>query len=251
MSKKILLWDFDGVIANSLDECLITSYNAFVIQENLQLKPVRSVREVPVVYRDHFFRYRKYVRPAGEYYLLHKSLTLGQSISDYQSFKKLRSVFADKIQPFQQLFFAERNKFRAENENAWLLKHQVYPHVTKAWDSLNHYYDFMIVSNKDQRSISLLLNYFGLKIDNNHIFGADFSSNKHEIIVHILAENRFDPNDVTFIDDQYNHLTDLRDLGINLCYVCWGYGDAPNKFDPLIIQLTVENMQSKLKVMLV
>ena len=69
--KKLILWDFDGVIADSIDECLITSYNAYINDAKNNNNFIRNVSDVPLERQAFFYKNRKYVRPPGEYFIIH------------------------------------------------------------------------------------------------------------------------------------------------------------------------------------
>lgn len=239
--KNLLLWDFDGVIIDSIDECLLTSYNAFLKYQNLSGEFIWVLNDILISYRKEFYRTRKYVRLAGEYYILHKAITNNISIDSYSTFKKLLRDNAEAVADFQNLFFSIRNKFRSNFPQYWLELHRPYPEIISQWYNLKKYFDFYIVSNKDSKSISLILGNIGLSIRKNNMLGADFSSSKRKIIEHILSTTNITANRVFFIDDNYQHLLDLSDMGIKLFFACWGYGEIPDKPNGNIISLNLDN----------
>jgi phosphoglycolate phosphatase-like HAD superfamily hydrolase len=247
MDRNLILWDFDGVIVNSMQECLFSSYNAFLSLEKSTGSPI-GLTDIPTNVREHFFRYRKYVRPAGEYYLMHQSLTENEDISTPEAYQRYVKVKKDQIKSFQPLFFQERNSFRKDNVQSWLDLHQVYPHIFSAWEDLQKDFDFMIVSNKDQRSIEMLLDHFHLG-GVGEIYGSDFSNNKREIIQYLLETKQLNRAKVIFIDDHPGHLKDVQPLGVKLGYADWGFGSIPTDMDLDATLLSPENMVEKIQEM--
>mgnify|MGYP000483544164 CR=1 FL=1 len=60
-NKRVFLLDFDGVLCNSLDECLIVSYNTYYKMDN------NTIDTIPMNHRDYFYENRKIsVGEAGE-----------------------------------------------------------------------------------------------------------------------------------------------------------------------------------------
>ena len=98
-SKEIVLaLDFDGVICNSIDECLITSYNAFYNTK------INNVSEIPDDIQSFFYTYRHYVRPAREYYLLHKALQKKLTNFDLKIFHQLKNKYKQESRLFEPCF---------------------------------------------------------------------------------------------------------------------------------------------------
>jgi len=246
MTKKILIFDFDGVIVNSINECLITSYNAFQQFENTGLSLVYNLSNIPRHHQQYFNTYRKFVRPAGEYYLLHLAYTENLAKIDGNSFKYLLTLHKNKITRYQTEFFKERNRLRLKNNNEWLHLHSVYRHLADCWNALADNYNIFIVSNKDRLSIILLMNYFNLTIKEDQIFGAESGNNKSTIIDSIIDNAKFNPANVCFIDDNLDNLIGTKDLKIKLFLATWGYGNLKNNEDSAIENINPEKILEKL-----
>lgn len=246
MTKKILIFDFDGVIVNSINECLITSYNAFQQFENTGLSSVYNLSNIPRHHQQYFNTYRKFVRPAGEYYLLHLAYKENLAKIDGNSFKYLLTLHKNKIIRYQTEFFKERNRFRLRNNNEWLHLHSVYRHLADCWNALADNYNIFIVSNKDKVSIILLMDYFNLPVNEDQIFGAESGNNKKKIIENIIDKSEVSPENVYFIDDNLDNLISTKDLEIKLYLAMWGYGNLNENDDPSIKKIFSENILQKL-----
>ena len=61
--SKVFIFDFDGVICNSIEECLIISYNAYLNNNDFFLP--HSINK-----RNDFIKYRYLVGPAKYFYCL-------------------------------------------------------------------------------------------------------------------------------------------------------------------------------------
>lgn len=223
-----LLWDFDGVIADSIDECLITSYNAFLTHQNISEKFIERIKDIPKKVKDKFYKTRQFVRGPREYFVLHKAIIDNKLLNGYGSFKKLLFDFSNIITNYEDIFFLKRRELKKKNPQYWLNLHRVYPWVKDKWNELRSYFDFYIVSNKDTHSISLIMEHSFMFIKKNNIFGKDFSLDKREIIRHILSKEKLRKENTAFIDDNYYNLKGLNKLGIRLFFATWGYGKITN-----------------------
>jgi len=224
--NRALLWDFDGVICDSLDECLLTSYNAFRQYKKENNGFTRNIIDIPSSIRDFYYRTRQYVRRPGEYLILFEAFEAKERLNDYVQFRKVLSEHILSIQRYEQDFFSARERYRKEDLTGWLGLHHEYPWVNEKWQKLKETFEFYIVSNKDKVSISLILKHMGLSISEENIFGKEFSIEKTAIVEHIVSRGRFRAGEVYFIDDHYSHLMDLAKLGIRLFFATWGYGNA-------------------------
>ena len=72
-NAKVLVFDFDGVIADSQKECLFLSYQTFM---NLDLSNY-DLDQIPKSFSKKFMQYRYLVGPPEEYLSLCKSIVSG------------------------------------------------------------------------------------------------------------------------------------------------------------------------------
>ena len=144
--KKLLIFDFDGVIVNSIDECLLTSYNAFQKFENNGVSLTDDLSDIAPEYHKYFNLYRKFVRPAAEYYLLHRGYTDNIEIIDSKSYHELLILHKDKLPHYQKEFFNERNRLRFIDKEKWISLHNIYKHLADCWDNFSQVFN---ISDKE------------------------------------------------------------------------------------------------------
>lgn len=248
MARKYLFWDFDGVIADSLQECLLVSYNAFSQLTNQQyFQEVYKVEDVPEKIRQEFKRTRGYVRPAQEYCVLFQAMVDGVQINSQNDFEKALLKYKSMVLRFGDLFYDTRKKIMIADPEYWGSLNKVYPWVLESWGRLSEHFDYFIVSNKDAESIVLILSQNQMAMDESKIFGKDFSLSKKQIINHLLRNGSVNAADVLFIDDNYNHLLDVKELGVNLYFANWGYGKIEGKENKDINVLDPNDFRIKLE----
>ena len=244
--KKLLLLDFDGVIVNSIDECLLISYNAFQQFENTGVSLTDDLSNIALPCQRYFNSNRNFVRPAAEYYLLHRAYTDNIEIIDSKSYHELLILHKNKLPHYQKAFFNERNRLRLVNKKKWLRLHSVYNNLAECWNILSRIFNIFIVSNKDKVSIILLMNYFNLPINEDQVFGAENGNDKSIIIANIIGSTSADLENVYFIDDNLDNLKSVKDLNIKLYHAMWGYGHTEGNDDPAIEEIYPDDILQRL-----
>lgn len=211
-----LALDFDGVICNSIDECLLTSYNAYHEKNYTELNGF-SQR-----FKEFFYRYRHLVRPAGEYFLLYKAFYEQIEPLRHETFFELKDQNQEHISEFSNRFFTERTTLKDDRAN-WLSLHSIYPHVSEFLTTYDH--KFFVVTTKDRDSVNRLMEYFGLAGKVKEIYSKEISEKKDQLFTRLLLEysGAIQPRDIKFVDDSEWHLADLQHMGMNLFFAEWGY----------------------------
>lgn len=225
---------------------MLTSYNAFQQFENTGASSAGNLSNIPLNHQKYFYLNRKFVRPASEYYLLHRAYTDNLEIIDSKSYHDLLTLYKNKLPHYQEEFFKERNRLRLENKKKWLSFHSVYKHLSDCWNTLTNIYNIYIVSNKDKVSITLLMNHFNLPVNEDQIFGAENGDDKLSILANIIDKTLVNPENVYFVDDNLDNLISVKDLEIKLYQAMWGYGNLNENDDPTIEKIYPDNILQKL-----
>jgi HAD superfamily hydrolase (TIGR01509 family) len=213
----ILALDFDGVICDSIDECLLTSYRTY-----RSLRPSSALPpEVPEPLRREFHNRRGFVRPSGHYYLLWEWITEfpGTRLSS-RDFEALEATRRDAVRTFEHAFHAERDAFRETAPADWLALNPLYPGVVDTWPSLLAWQRY-IVTTKDRAAVEAILSAHSLVVTGIFARG---EMTKPDALRTICTRQSVDPRDVVFVDDSALHLGDARATGVTTCLAKWGYG---------------------------
>ena len=226
--KAMLIFDFDGVLINSLDEVVLTTHNA--VTGSL----CTSLAEVTVDLLQMFKNNRFHVQPIGDAIALmnwclinwqkdsHKILTP----EEYQTIAQNSDIaLTDRT----RLIYDTRQRFIDRNTNRWLALHQPYQPL---WNELIRpkNYPFIILTNKNYDATLRLCRHFGLNIDAKDIYSGDNGVTKIENMLRI--QERFGKKSYSFIDDSVKNLKEL-DLYFNkekkvltFLLATWGYTGA-------------------------
>lgn len=215
MTKKAIFFDFDGVICDSIRECFITSSIAY---EKYTNKRKGS-------FFQEFKRYRKYVAPPGEYYVLQLIMNGEEICKSYGEFQSLVRKYSSECNEFRKYFFETRRDLIKTDEKAWIMMHSFYKEVINLIK--NHDSSFFIITTKNDEAVYKLMEH--AKIANRicGVCSVKASGNKRDAILRNMKTHNLD--DVMFIDDHPMHAANVSGLKNVKTYLAdWGYwnGDA-------------------------
>lgn len=230
-SEIMLIFDFDGVLLNSLDEVVVNAYNA------VTGKLITSLEELPGDLVDLFKRNRFHFQPAGDaiplmnWCLENYQKTPGRILTQTEYQEVFQSSDVPLIDRTNK-FFSTRRLFIEKNKEIWLSLNAPYQPV---WDELikRGSERVVILTNKNRKATHSLCHHFSLKVLKENIYSGDNGATKIENLNKILK--RFNSPKYYFIDDSLKNLREL-DLHFNknkelltLLFASWGYNGPEDK----------------------
>ena len=221
----MLIFDFDGVLINSLDEVVLTTYNATT--DSL----FTSLAKVPADLVQMFKNNRFHVQPIGDAIALmnwcllnwQKDSQIILTQAEYQAIAQDTDIaLTDRT----QLIYDTRKRFIAKDTECWFALHQTYQPL---WDELirRNRHLFVILTNKNHDATYRLCRHFGLNVDANNIYSGDNGITKIENMLWI--QKRFGRQPFFFIDDSFKNLKELdfhfnrNQKVLSLALAAWGY----------------------------
>jgi phosphoglycolate phosphatase-like HAD superfamily hydrolase len=221
-NRKIVVFDFDGVVCDSTDECMVTSWNAWE-KWNERDAFRTNLREFNEKDRLSFRKVRPRVRGAGEYYILRRALSEGLRIDNQEEYDQLEEKWKDKIEPFKVVFFKAREKLREIDLEGWIGLHPVFDGVIESMKTLNRQSRLYIATLKDAESVKLILGKQGLKIADENLLDQSKIKTKLQALDIFRKRIGCDKVDMIFIDDNVTHLLEPNNAGYSVFLTTWGY----------------------------
>lgn len=227
MSKVIIL-DFDGVIADSIEECFIISYWAYqgIRDNDINIKMFNADnKEI----KNLFKKFRFLVGPPSEYFFLMKSI---YDYIEYQDnnflpeYKKNKLYYHNEAQMFSERFFKIRESIQNKFLDIWLRLNPIYEGISQLIEYILSKHKLFIASTKDEESIKLIFKKNNLFVPFKNIFGRRFNINKEIQIREIIKRTNTKMKNCYFIDDKIEYLMKIKDYGINCFLASWGYNNA-------------------------
>ena len=216
--EGLVFLDFDGVICDSLLECLVSSWEAYF---RLYLR--KTPFSVDVCLLRQFSLLRPYVRSGEDFVLVQELIAAGTPIHSQEAFdRELEQRGKERISLYRELFYSARSEMLESRQGYWMALNKIYPHVSKLLPRWAKNPCLYILSTKEPSYILAILGSVGIRFDPQRILSCD-RSGKAQTIMRTLARSGM--SRAVFIDDQIDYLVGkgLRDGPITGFLASWGY----------------------------
>jgi len=222
VNLPLLAFDFDGVLCDSTEECIVSAWNAW-LQIKGQEGFVMNPQEVPEPYQSEIRRLRSHVRTGGEYGVLLQALEDHRDIRTRAGYEESVNTYRSVIKPFSELFFTARDRMRNKDERHWLDLHTVYPGIPERLRELWSKFRIFVVTGKDRDAVKLFFKTFDLLLADDRIYDKDAGHDKLGAICKVAAQCNQPIQTLTFIDDNITHLIPVHEAGCRVFLAEWGY----------------------------
>ena len=223
--KSMLIFDFDGVIMDSVHEVAVTAFN--MLKGNI----VTQLNQLPQKALDLFLRNRFHVQPIGDAPLLMKwCLEIGATDPDKLlssgEYEEIIKQVDEPVAARTTRFFETRNQFKTKDIKAWI---ELNAPVQPLWQIMieKPTEDLVLLTNKNRDATISLSNHFGLMISDKNVYSGDHGTTKIENMTQIMQ--RFRQSTYAFIDDSVKNLREIdehfnkEEKTISLIFATWGY----------------------------
>ena len=222
---SMLIFDFDGVLLNSVVEMSITAYNT--VTGGLATSP----DDLPGSAAELFVTNRYHVQPAGDAinlmtWCIDNAGLPGDHRLEPEEYLVIREASDVPLKERTVSFFAGRKRLVAQDPVQWASLNTVYQPV---WDVLKGQdaEGIVILTNKNREATVTLCHHFGLAVREGNVYSGDNGTTKIENLLEIRA--RFGRERYGFVDDSIGNLEELdahfnRDEPLlELMLASWGY----------------------------
>ena len=235
--RRLIALDFDGVICNSMDECMLVSYNAYLNKSHI--KDI-DFSVLPVELQSGFKKHRYLVGPAQDFYFLWKSLFSKNTSSGeiVKTYYKLKSDEVGMEIPFVKRFYSFRTKLKEDHFSQWILLNPIYKQIMSVFNDGIDIDNVFIVTAKDTDSVSDLLHANNIDINRKQIFGREISLDKVNLFIKIIKGTKIEPQNILYIEDKISHLIKVKNIGINGYLATWGYNSPSARNEALLNDIT-------------
>jgi hypothetical protein len=213
--------DFDGVICDSILECLVSSWICFH-----QRLHDRAPESVPLGLLEQFSLLRPFARSAEDFVLIQELIDTGRQPGSQAEFDRECASAQGRLGRYRRLMYAVRSGELRSAPERWLGLHRLYPHVLPELPKWISRRGFHILSTKRPEFIRKIFRHYGLVMDGRRILPCR-RSGKQSIIARIMRRKGI--LRALFVDDQPDHLQpepatrDTAGLEIRNVLASWGY----------------------------
>lgn len=219
------IYDFDGVLLNSLDEIVVSAYNA------VTAKMVTSIDELPPGLVGLFKRNRFHFQPAGDViplmqWCLDTHLAQPDKLLTQNEFLAIIDKTAEPLARRTERFYATRSRFAESDSRRWLSLNRPFQPI---WNELikRGGERVVILTNKNHEAVFRQCRHFGLNVLKENIYAGDDGATKTSNLNALFT--RFNIRPMCFIDDSLKNLQDLNahfnthSKTLSLFLASWGF----------------------------
>ncbi|MGD8460988.1 MAG: hypothetical protein PVH27_11600 [Desulfobacterales bacterium] len=202
----MLIFDFDGVLIDSLDEVILTVYNTAVGQQ------MTSLADLPPALVGLFRRNRFHVQPIGDGILLMNWCLRhfrgeSEKILEPREYEAIIATATDPVHQRSEQVYKARQQFIERDPVGWIALHHPFQPLWNELVQRQNQQGFAIVTNKNRAATERLCRHFGLSVPSNNIYSGDDGITKIEHMQHI--QKRFGAETFYFLDDSLKNLLEL------------------------------------------
>ncbi|MFD3594486.1 HAD family hydrolase [Nocardia sp. NPDC058640] len=215
--SRLLLLDFDGVIADSVEECLAVTWFADRPSES-DVPLAQQFSAVPEVFRARFHQLRPFARTLDDFFV-------AKADSDYpvrrqSDFDALKATQPETDrQAFTTAATALRHRWRTGQRQQWLDTHTIFDGVAEVLQRYSG--DVFVITAKDAESSIEILEHFGL---DKHVAGVVGDVSDKGMAARCLSLGRGVAfAEAVFIDDNLTNVARVRSAGIPSRWARWGW----------------------------
>jgi phosphoglycolate phosphatase-like HAD superfamily hydrolase len=245
----IYVFDFDGVICESVMETAITGWKAAntIWGDMPDLVPQEKI--------DQFRLVRPVIETGYEAILAMRLLYLDESIEAIRNgysekFKELKTNADLTLDGLKKLFGDTRDAWIENDLTDWLRMNPLYEGVAERLQELGQHSSWYIATTKHERFVKLILQANQVNLADEQIFGLDRNMSKMEVLKGLLQTH---PNEtIYFVEDRLPTLMSVlrnEELSkVKLFLALWGYNTAKDKTIAAKEAITALHLEDFLKL---
>ena len=217
-----LALDFDGVIVESIGECLVIGHNAYSKYTRSGAQ-IRRLEELNERHKNECKRLRSFVRSGEDYVYIQLAIDNGVHIQDQQAYDSFINRHLNLKDTFYDLFYGERELFSSTEEGLWIELNPLYKGVKQFLRQYPSKDRLFIITTKQIKYALKILTGNSIYLKEENCFCASGRDTKLKIIKHLLAKNKISAEKFYYIDDQVDTLVEVKGSGVHCFLAEWGY----------------------------
>ena len=222
MSKKLLITDFDGVVCDSVEECLLVTYNAYHRLQDASFQRLLDLQATPPETRQTFRRLRPFLKGAEDFIPIFRSIEQQIPIATQREFDAFRDGMREKLSEYVAVFYTERDFLIRNEHRVWLSLNPLYSDFAAILRARQTFERVHILTTKRRDDVLEIFNYQQVAFPPEQISYIK-AAGKSARLLELLREYGADPADTLYFEDQVDFLVAAKPHGIQTYLVEWGY----------------------------
>lgn len=222
MSKKLLITDFDGVICDSVEECLLVTYNAYHRLHDASFQRLLDLQQIAPETRQTFRRLRPFLKGAEDFVPIFRSIEQRIPLATQREFDAFRDEMRDQLSEFVTLFYEERDFLIRNEHRIWLSLNPLYGDFAAILRARQAFERFHILTTKRREDVLEIFGYQQVAFLPKQISYIK-AAGKSARLLELLREYDANPEETLYFEDQVDFLVVAKQHGIQTYLVEWGY----------------------------
>ncbi len=224
--NDLLALDMDGVIIDSINECLLNGYNAYARFRSRP--PATSFRELPPGWTAAAARIRRFIRNGEDYVYIAHAIDLGAVVDNQADFDAFVKKHAELRSRFAELIFQQRLLFSDQTPHLWGELNPFYPGMKEFLLRFPAKENLCIITSKKRVFAEKILAAHGVDFAMENLRTGD-AAGKRDIIEKLCGERLAVCDRFFYIDDQVDTLLKIKPAGVRLYLAAWGYNNEEQR----------------------
>jgi phosphoglycolate phosphatase-like HAD superfamily hydrolase len=228
MTAKLFITDFDGVICDSVLECLLVTYNAYHSLTTPFFQRVLDLDVIPSEKQHLFRQLRPYLKGAEDFVPMYLAIESGVRIENQNAFNEFRATHADQLFTYQRAFYAERDYLQQNEKEIWLGINPLFEGTKEALQACESFDTRYILTTKRQQDVAEIFAYQQIPFPVDHIVYMK-ADGKPQKLLGMIREHGATFEETAYVEDQVDFLVRSQQHKIGSYLVEWGYVSEEQK----------------------
>lgn len=215
-NKIVLALDFDGLIADGANECILVSWNGNFNKSHLDFSD-EGLAAIPEEFKQKFLNHRSFAKHLGHFFMPFNEFGFFKTQAEFDA--AYAGLDPLRVEKFVSEVTRYRGLVRDKHRQHWLSYHAFYNGVVYLMK--NSSCPIYVVTAKDAKSVQEILRNENIILPDSHIFGE--RRNKNEALTAICNELNIEPSQLHFYDDNILNANDAFVAGFSAFWAVWGY----------------------------
>lgn len=223
MDSRLLVTDFDGVICDSVSECMLAAENAWRgLQTSYEAQKIFDIDAIHTDRKRRFRELRPYLRGAEDFIPIVIAIERDLEVYSQTDFDLLRRRLQHQLADYQQAFYTERDFLRNKHHSLWLQLNPLFAEIGRVLAARSSFEHIHILTTKRQPDVEDILQYHGISFPPEQIHSVK-SDGKMPRLQQIMQAEEVAPAETVYIEDQVDYLLSAAPQGVNVQLAEWGY----------------------------
>ena len=228
MGNKLFITDFDGVLCDSVIECLLVSYNAYQRLTSPTFQRLLDLDVIALAKRENFRQLRAYLRGAEDFVPMIIATKEELSISSQKEFDTFLEEHKAQLPEYLEAFYAERDYLIHNEKELWLSLNQLFDGFTEEFQQRSSFENIYLLTTKRQEDVLELFDYLHIHFPADHIIYQK-ANGKPQRLLDMLQSHNAVIEGSAYFEDQVDFLVESQKHHIGSYLAGWGYVSEEQK----------------------